>query len=148
MATASSTAKSLALNSWKEIASYLGRGVRTVQRYERELGLPVRRPHGRSRSAVIALSDELDAWLRTAPKHELEPRRIEQNDLQVVQVNRVISESSALRGRCHELRDAHHEAMTSFLKNLRVTMQSVGTERRDVAPESPVSRGNGAAKPR
>ncbi len=32
----------MVLNSWKEIACYLGRGVRTVQRYERDLGLPVR----------------------------------------------------------------------------------------------------------
>ena len=30
------------LNSWKEIASYLGRGVRTVQRYERDFRLPIR----------------------------------------------------------------------------------------------------------
>ena len=29
------------LNSWKEIASYLGKGVRTVQRQESELKLPI-----------------------------------------------------------------------------------------------------------
>ncbi len=51
------------LNSWKEIASYLGRGVRTVQRWEQELNLPVRRPRGKSRSAVIALKTEIDVWL-------------------------------------------------------------------------------------
>jgi len=34
------------LSGWKEIACHLGRGVRTVQRYERELGLPIRRPLG------------------------------------------------------------------------------------------------------
>jgi len=52
------------LNSWKEVAAYLGRGVRTVQRWERELSLPVRRPRGKSRSAVIAFKTELDRWLR------------------------------------------------------------------------------------
>ena len=31
------------LDSWKEIAAYLGRGIRTVQRWEREEGLPVHR---------------------------------------------------------------------------------------------------------
>src|SRR4051812_33630088 len=31
------------LQSWKEIAAYLKRGVRTVQRWERSHGLPVRR---------------------------------------------------------------------------------------------------------
>jgi hypothetical protein len=56
------------LNSWKEVAAYLGRGVRTVQRWELELGLPVRRPRGKSRSAVIAFKPELDRWLNSAPK--------------------------------------------------------------------------------
>lgn len=55
------------LHSWKEIASYLGLGVRTVQRYERQLGLPVRRPSTRSRTSVVAFADELEAWLRQAP---------------------------------------------------------------------------------
>jgi phage terminase Nu1 subunit (DNA packaging protein) len=57
------------LNSWKEIAAYLGRGVRTVQRWEQELGLPVRRPRGKDRSAVIALKSDLDRWLQRAPNH-------------------------------------------------------------------------------
>ena len=52
------------LQSWKEIAAYLGRGVRTVQRYERKLGLPVRRL-GKSSGSVAALREEVDAWFRT-----------------------------------------------------------------------------------
>ncbi len=56
------------LNSWKEIAAYLGRGRRTVQRWEREFGLPVHRPNRRRRSAVVADPKELDAWLSRAPK--------------------------------------------------------------------------------
>lgn len=55
------------LNSWKEIANYVGRGVRTVQRYEAQLGFPVRRPTGRDHSAVMAFSDEVDEWLNRAP---------------------------------------------------------------------------------
>jgi hypothetical protein len=55
------------LNSWKEIASYVGRGVRTVQRWEANLGLPVHRPKGKTRSAVLAFAEELDAWLRHTP---------------------------------------------------------------------------------
>src|SRR5947209_4948376 len=51
------------LNSWKEISAYIGRGVRTVQRWEREFGLPVRRPGGHIRGSVIALRGEIDAWL-------------------------------------------------------------------------------------
>src|SRR5207249_9472999 len=38
------------LDSWKEIAAYLGRGITTVQRWEQKEGLPVHRlPHARSR---------------------------------------------------------------------------------------------------
>ena len=55
------------LHSWKEIASYVGCGVRTVQRWERDLGLPVRRAAARERTAVMAFPDEIDAWLRRAP---------------------------------------------------------------------------------
>jgi hypothetical protein len=55
------------LNSWKEIANYLGRGVRTVQRWERDLGLPVHRPKGKDRSAVLAFPEELNAWLQQTP---------------------------------------------------------------------------------
>ena len=52
-----------ALTSWKEIASYIGKSVRTVQRWESELGLPVRRPNPGDRNIVLALPEELDRWL-------------------------------------------------------------------------------------
>jgi hypothetical protein len=55
------------LHSWKEIASYIGRGVRTIQRYELQFGLPVHRPAGSSRSSVMAFSDEIDNWLSRTP---------------------------------------------------------------------------------
>jgi hypothetical protein len=55
------------LSGWKDIANYLGKGVRTVQRYEVELGLPVRRPAGRSSGSVVATKAELDAWVSASP---------------------------------------------------------------------------------
>jgi hypothetical protein len=58
------------LSSWKDIALYMGRGVRTLQRYEQELKLPVRRIAGRGRSAVMAFADEIDDWLSRAPMKE------------------------------------------------------------------------------
>ncbi|HLW54387.1 MAG TPA: hypothetical protein VKW06_16240 [Candidatus Angelobacter sp.] len=66
------------LNSWKDIARYLDRGVRTVQRWEVELGLPVRRPHGRGRSAVFAMRSDLDSWLRSCPAEKLQNGRDQQ----------------------------------------------------------------------
>jgi tetratricopeptide (TPR) repeat protein len=50
------------LESWKEIAAHLGRRVRTVQRWEKDEGLPVHRLAHRRRGTVYALSHELDAW--------------------------------------------------------------------------------------
>jgi hypothetical protein len=58
------------LSGWKEIANYLGKGVRTVQRYEWQMGLPVRRPAGKPRGSVIATKPELDAWIGASPIRE------------------------------------------------------------------------------
>jgi len=54
------------LNSWKEIAAYLQRGVRTVQRWERDLHLPVHRIGKGKRSPVFARVSELNFWLNTS----------------------------------------------------------------------------------
>jgi predicted DNA-binding transcriptional regulator AlpA len=51
------------LTSWKDIARYMGKGVRTVQRWEQDFGLPVRRPLGSSKKAVLARPRDLDAWV-------------------------------------------------------------------------------------
>ncbi len=50
-------------SGWKDIANYMGKGVRTVQRYERDFGLPVRRPAGKCGGPVLATRTELDAWM-------------------------------------------------------------------------------------
>ncbi len=51
------------LNGWKEIANHVQRGLRTVQRWERDLGFPVRRVGEGARAPVLAASEELDQWL-------------------------------------------------------------------------------------
>jgi TolB-like protein/Flp pilus assembly protein TadD len=50
------------LDSWKEIAAYLNKEVRTVQRWEKSLGLPVRRLAQGKQGTVFAYKPELDAW--------------------------------------------------------------------------------------
>jgi Tol biopolymer transport system component len=50
------------LDSWKEIASYLGRDVTTVQRWERREAMPVHRHLHRKLGSVHAFRGELDAW--------------------------------------------------------------------------------------
>ena len=51
------------LTSWKEIAAYLGRDVRTVLRWHKHRGLPVHRVPGGRRGGVFAYTDELEQWL-------------------------------------------------------------------------------------
>lgn len=53
------------LDSWKAIARYLSRDIRSVQRWERERGLPVHRVPGERGGAVFAYPGELDRWLRS-----------------------------------------------------------------------------------
>ena len=53
------------LDSWKEIAAYLGRGIRTVQRWERDEGLPVHRLAHAERGSVFADPTELSAWWKS-----------------------------------------------------------------------------------
>jgi TolB-like protein len=50
------------LDSWKEIAAYLRREVRTVQRWEKSANLPVHRLQLEKQSAIYAYKSELDAW--------------------------------------------------------------------------------------
>ena len=52
------------LDSWKEIAAYLGRDVTTVQRWEKREGMPVHRHVHDKRGSVYALGPELDAWVQ------------------------------------------------------------------------------------
>jgi len=72
------------LSSWKEIAAYVGRSIRTVQRWEAENGLPVRRP-AVDRRIVMAMTAEIDAWIMSnqaisAPA-EIDAWLIENQDL-------------------------------------------------------------------
>lgn len=48
------------MEGWKTIAAYFKRGTRTVQMWEEQCGLPVRRFQGR----VLAYPAELDEWRR------------------------------------------------------------------------------------
>jgi tetratricopeptide (TPR) repeat protein/TolB-like protein len=52
------------LDSWKEIASYLRREVRTVQLWEEKEGLPVHRHFHKRLGSVYALRSEIDSWKR------------------------------------------------------------------------------------
>jgi predicted ATPase len=50
------------LDSWKEIAAYLRRDVKTARRWEQREGLPVHRHHHGALGSVYAFVDEIEAW--------------------------------------------------------------------------------------
>jgi TolB-like protein/AcrR family transcriptional regulator len=59
------------LDSWKEIAAYLKRGVRTVRRWEREEGLPVHRHVHRVQGSVYAYKTEIESWRQTGKRRPM-----------------------------------------------------------------------------
>jgi hypothetical protein len=67
------------LNSWKEISAFLGRGVRTVQRWERLHKLPVYRVGQGQRSPVFAYTSELSLWLHKISRSQLSANQISTN---------------------------------------------------------------------
>jgi TolB-like protein/Tfp pilus assembly protein PilF len=70
------------LDSWKEIAAYLGRDVTTVQRWEKFEAMPVHRHVHDKRSSVYALASELDAWRQSRkPRLDENDRPPAQNEL-------------------------------------------------------------------
>src|SRR5580704_8643504 len=98
------------LTSWKEIAQYAEKGVRTVQRWEQNLGLPVRR-HPQNRRSVIAFANEIDSWrnshfLPSAPKSQLEELRQE--------VARLSAENQDLRGQLASFQKAKRKSSTQL----------------------------------
>jgi hypothetical protein len=50
----------------------------TVQRWEKELGLPIRRPNHTSKSTVLAVITEVNDWVRS---HQLSDGREDENEL-------------------------------------------------------------------
>jgi hypothetical protein len=109
---------STVLSSWKDIARYLGKGVRTVQRWERHLGLPVRRPIGASqKSAVLLYRGDVDAWLAT----RFSARSLEKSEMQAAKSSR--SARSTLREgirTARELRNANHALTEQITASVRL----------------------------
>ena len=119
------------LTCWKDIARYLGKGVRTVQRWEREFGLPVRRPNGvHHKSAVVAQVRDLEMWLDS----RWSERSVENKDGKVI----VQAELSELIKRSRNLRAAHMMIMEETSVALDSLIQSFNeleqTRQRNVPP--------------
>lgn len=57
------------VDGWKSIAAHLNRSVKTAQRWERDLGLPVHHAGTGKGSSVYAFQSELEEWSRAQPTH-------------------------------------------------------------------------------
>jgi hypothetical protein len=128
------------LNSWKEISSYIGRGVRTVQRWEKDFGLPVRRPCGHLRGSVFAVRGDVDEWLNTRGSREM-ARTAPDAAMEAAVENKVRALSHAHYQRLHE---------NARLLIERCNMLKAGTEeleaniQRTEALRARLRNGNGA----
>jgi tetratricopeptide (TPR) repeat protein len=63
------------LESWKEIAYYLRREVRTVQLWEKNEGLPVHRHFHKQLGSVFAFRSEIEEWARRASRTNVIPQK-------------------------------------------------------------------------
>lgn len=132
------------LSCWKDIAKHLGKGVRTVQRWERKFELPVRRPKGANRkSAVAAHPRDLDAWLTSrwalrAVKETAEPLQIaaELAGLKTV-IKERIHAARALRAQQGQLIHELSATMQMLVQNCDLLSKGVTLE----SPQLPESSG-------
>jgi hypothetical protein len=122
------------LSGWKDIARYLGRGVRTVQRYERESGLPVRRLTGALRPSVVATKVELDAWM--AASHASEDLRLSRSQLTYERATAGVTcgvrELIRLRGEMSELRGEMSEQRAQLEKSLARLCETIDCIRAEI----------------
>jgi Tol biopolymer transport system component len=68
------------LDSWKEIASFLERDVRTVQRWEKAESLPVHRHRHSKLDSVYAFKGELLAWQESRKRNRVAPPPVVENE--------------------------------------------------------------------
>jgi hypothetical protein len=125
------------LNGWKQISHHIERGVRTAQRWEALLGMPVYRSALKDRGAVVAFSDELESWLsRTSPE---ERNECGETDERVTNVNewnerllRVFDNMSSLVRQSQSLLSQ----VQTLQEQLRRSRKSRRVASRTIAPDS------------
>ena len=103
------------LDSWKEIAAYLRRSVRCVQRWERTEGLPVLRHQHAKGATVYAYRHELDQWWEEGRTILHKAARASGND------GRFLSEGKCRLQRI-ELPSEAQEAFALLVQNVLRTM--------------------------
>ena len=113
------------LTCWKDIAQYFGKGVRTVQRWERHFGLPVRRPDGVDhKTAVIAYPHDLDEWLQSRwSRRSVDARRhgsqvAPERGMLSTEISNCLRISRELQRELRDLRKEHRELLDQLSLSL------------------------------
>jgi hypothetical protein len=131
------------LNSWKEIASYLGRGVRTAQRWER-YGLPVKRVAPGPRASVIADAAEIDRWIHRAHKHPQRASSTPSQDTFRREVSDAVTHAKQLQQEMAALRETGRICVQTLLANIARLEQNCARTKQLASlarsPESPSER--------
>jgi excisionase family DNA binding protein len=102
------------LTSWKEVAAYLGKGVRTVQRWEKHDGLPVRRIAGTSK--ILVKREDLEQCLTSQPQQSGGPQP--QGPISP-ELRANIEQAKKLRDANAELRGKIHSAVEQLMTECR-----------------------------
>jgi hypothetical protein len=115
------------LSGWKDIATYLRKSVRSVQRYERDSGLPVRHLSSTSVGSVIATKAELDGWAAAAPVREIfrlsqksTRRVVSDTKVALQELHSHMTEFRRLRAESKKLRLTLRQAMDLLQKSVLV----------------------------
>jgi transcriptional regulator with XRE-family HTH domain len=122
----------LVLTAWKEIARYMGKGVRTVQRWESDFGLPVRRPSGsKSKRAVLAFGSDLDAWIALHCSRGERNLRTAVNQLTSAPLRDQVRAAAELRIANRLLLNEIHIAVESLRQQMRMMCPPASPEERN-----------------
>ena len=126
------------MTTWKEIASYLGKSVRTVQRWERELAMPVHRPNLSNKNVVIVSCEDLNGWIKDQDvppsptrRTEEEKLRVRINDLEIENGRlRIQLQSATLDARCELLRESIQSQASRSAELSQTSARLQGTSNR------------------
>jgi hypothetical protein len=121
------------LNSWKEIAMYLGRGVRTAQRWER-YGLPVRRLAPGPRASVIADAHDIDAWISGGRTHGTAGTTADAPVVFRDKLQKTIEQSRQLRSEMAVLQESGRKTLAELVANIHrldLNLQSSSLSRKE-----------------
>jgi hypothetical protein len=112
-----------------------------VQRYERELGLPIRRPAGNFHGSVIARRSELDGWVVASPIREAFrlPQGPVDSATPLSELRRHVTELHRLREESAEKRAALRASLQLLQENLRLALPRQDQNRQSASGPRPLA---------